>query len=205
MSDSLWSHGLQPSRLLCPWGFPGKNTRVGFHFLFQGPSRHRDWTWVSRITGRFFTVWATREVRTWTWTLLSRVQLFASPWVVHGILQARILEWVAFPFSRGSSQPRKISTQFNWLMAWLNEIITYTACYTEELFFSSFYFSLSWLTKILHPYLRLVRFLSAGVITLDDRIYWGGKSGDLILTKCWDWQMYKALTKRKWETKSNVT
>ena len=24
---------------------------------------------------------------------------------VHGILQARILEWVAFPFSRGSSQP----------------------------------------------------------------------------------------------------
>ena len=30
-----------------------------------------------------------------------------TPWtVVHGILQARILEWVAFPFSRGSSQPR---------------------------------------------------------------------------------------------------
>ena len=26
--------------------------------------------------------------------------------LVHGILQARILEWVAFPFSRGSSQPR---------------------------------------------------------------------------------------------------
>ena len=25
---------------------------------------------------------------------------------VHGILQARILEWVAFPFSRGSSQAR---------------------------------------------------------------------------------------------------
>ena len=25
---------------------------------------------------------------------------------VHGILQARILEWVAIPFSRGSSQPR---------------------------------------------------------------------------------------------------
>ena len=25
---------------------------------------------------------------------------------VHGILQARILEWVAKPFSRGSSQPR---------------------------------------------------------------------------------------------------
>ena len=27
-------------------------------------------------------------------------------YTVHGILQARILEWLAFPFSRGSSQPR---------------------------------------------------------------------------------------------------
>ena len=27
-------------------------------------------------------------------------------YTVHGILQASILEWVAFPFSRGSSQPR---------------------------------------------------------------------------------------------------
>ena len=41
-------------------------------------------------------------------TKLHRVQLFATPtdYTVHGILQARILEWVAFPFSRGSSQPR---------------------------------------------------------------------------------------------------
>jgi len=27
-------------------------------------------------------------------------------YTVHGILQARILEWVAFPYSRGSSKPR---------------------------------------------------------------------------------------------------
>jgi len=27
-------------------------------------------------------------------------------YTIHGILQARILEWVAVPFSRGSSQPR---------------------------------------------------------------------------------------------------
>ena len=27
-------------------------------------------------------------------------------YTVHGILQVRILEWVTFPFSRGSSQPR---------------------------------------------------------------------------------------------------
>ena len=37
MPDSLRSHGLQPIRLLCPWGFPGKkNTGVGCHFLLQG-------------------------------------------------------------------------------------------------------------------------------------------------------------------------
>ena len=33
---------------------------------------------------------------------------------VHGILQARILEWVAGPFSRGSSQPRD-QTQVSWI------------------------------------------------------------------------------------------
>ena len=52
----------------------------------------------------------------WLWAVLSRfspVQLFATPWTVAlqaslsmGILQARILEWVAMPSSRGSSQPR---------------------------------------------------------------------------------------------------
>ena len=31
-------------------------------------------------------------------------------YTVHGVLQARILEWVAFPFSKGSSQPR-VQTQ----------------------------------------------------------------------------------------------
>ena len=41
------------------------------------------------------------------WKLLSHVLLFATPrTVVHGILQARILKWVAFPFSRGSFQCR---------------------------------------------------------------------------------------------------
>ena len=59
----------------------------------------------------------------------SCVWFFEIPWTVaspgssvHGILQARIMEWVAIPFSRGSSQPRDrtwvscISSRFftNW-------------------------------------------------------------------------------------------
>ena len=51
--------------------------------------------------------------RRWWWLFqsLSHVQFFAIPWTmpgssVHGISQARILEWVAISFSRGSSWPR---------------------------------------------------------------------------------------------------
>ena len=35
MSNSLWPHGLPPTRFFCPWNSPGKNTRVGFHFLLH--------------------------------------------------------------------------------------------------------------------------------------------------------------------------
>ena len=33
MSDSLWPHGLQSTRLLRPWDFPGKSTGVGCHWI----------------------------------------------------------------------------------------------------------------------------------------------------------------------------
>ena len=56
--------------------------------------------------------------------LLSCVLLFATPWTVayicdpkssvHGISQARILQWVAISFSRGSSQPRH-QTHISWI------------------------------------------------------------------------------------------
>ena len=49
------------------------------------------------------------------------VQLFVTPWTVAlqaplsmGILQARILEWIAMPSFRGSSQPRN-RTQFSYI------------------------------------------------------------------------------------------
>ena len=34
--DSFVTYGLQPTRLLSLWDFPGKNTGVGCHFLLQG-------------------------------------------------------------------------------------------------------------------------------------------------------------------------
>ena len=36
VSDSCIPRVGQPTRLLCPWDFPNKNTEVGCHFLLQG-------------------------------------------------------------------------------------------------------------------------------------------------------------------------
>ena len=65
VSDSLRPHGLQPTRLLCPWDSPGKNTRVGCHALLQGnlPDsgiEHRSLKSLA-LAGGFFTTSATWE------------------------------------------------------------------------------------------------------------------------------------------------
>ena len=55
-SATLWT--VSPTRLLCPWDFPAKNTGVGCHFLLQGIFPTQDWTCiscVSCIASRFFT------------------------------------------------------------------------------------------------------------------------------------------------------
>ena len=86
------------------------------------------------------------------------VQLIATPCTihtVHGILQARILEWVAFPFSRGSSQPRDrtqvscIAGRFftNWAMQLLiSHIITGVLnwCTSNHLYLYTFLFSVGY-------------------------------------------------------------
>ena len=57
----------------------------------------------------------------WNWKSLSRVWLFVTHGLVHGILQARILEWVTFPFSRdlpnSGIEPRSPALQMDSLPA----------------------------------------------------------------------------------------
>ena len=36
LCPTLWHFGLKPTRLLCPWNFPGKNTGLDCHSLLQG-------------------------------------------------------------------------------------------------------------------------------------------------------------------------
>ena len=52
-----------------------------------------------------FCLWCKLGIQLSVW--ISNCPTLSDPlyYTVHGILQARILEWVAFPFSRGSSQP----------------------------------------------------------------------------------------------------
>ena len=79
----------------------------------RGSSQPRDRPQVSCIAGKFFTLWATRKSPSVcdSCSVMSNslqphglCSLPASS--VHGILQTRILEWIAIPFSRVSSWPR---------------------------------------------------------------------------------------------------
>ena len=73
----------------------------------RGTFRPRNQTRVSCIVGRRFTVWATKwsEITQSCPTLCNTMDCSLSGSSVHGIFQARVLEWIAISFSKGSSNP----------------------------------------------------------------------------------------------------
>ena len=77
ISGSLRPHGLQPARLLCPWGFSRQEHWSGLLMpSSRGSSQPRDQTQVSPIAGGFFTICATGEALDRLYTLrLIRVDL----------------------------------------------------------------------------------------------------------------------------------
>ena len=94
MSDSLWPHE-KPIRLFCPWNSPERNTAVGSHPLLQG----------ILLTQGSLPIINSAQLLSHVWLLQPHKCILPSS-SVHGILQVRILEWVAISFSRGSSWPR---------------------------------------------------------------------------------------------------
>ena len=80
-SCSVISDYLQPHGLYSPWNSPGQITGVGSHSLLQG---------IFPTQGSNPSLLHCRQI-------LYQLSHQRSP---------RILEWVAYPFSRGSSQPR---------------------------------------------------------------------------------------------------
>ena len=88
MSNSVRPHRRQPTRLQCPWDSPGKNTGVGCHFLLQCVK-----------------VKSESEVAQSCPTLRDPMDHSLPGSSIHGILQARVLEWGAIAFS--NDQPRQ--------------------------------------------------------------------------------------------------
>ena len=137
----LWPHGLQPTRLLCPQDFPGKNTGVGCHSSSSKSSQCRDQTHVFGLAGRFFTTEPPGKPCSLSFVYEKCVlgsQLYLTPWNSmncrlsgssgHGILWVRMLEWVTIPFSGGSSQSRD-QTQVSYITGGLLTIwATTEAC-----------------------------------------------------------------------------
>ena len=75
-------------RLLCPWDSPGRNTGVGCHFLLQ-----------------CMKVKSQSEVAQSCPTLRDPMDCSPPGFSVHGIFQARVLEWVAIAFSLLTWEP----------------------------------------------------------------------------------------------------
>ena len=75
-------HRRQPTRLHCPWDSPGKNTGVGCHFLLQCMKLKSE-----------------SEVTQSCPTLSDPMDCSLPGSSVHGIFQARVLEWGAIAFS----------------------------------------------------------------------------------------------------------
>ena len=61
VSNSLWLYGMQPTRLLCPWGSPGKNTGGGCLALLQGIFPTQGSNLGLLHCRKFLYRWATRE------------------------------------------------------------------------------------------------------------------------------------------------
>ena len=89
MSESVQPHRWQPTRLPRPRDSPGKNTGVGCHFLLQ-----------------CMKVKSESEVSQSRPTPSDPMDCSLPGSSVHGIFQARVLEWVATAFSK-----RKVTTE----------------------------------------------------------------------------------------------
>ena len=101
MSNSVRPHRRQPTRLPRPRDSPGKNTGVGCHFLLQ-----------------CMKVKSESEVAQWRPTLSDPMDCSLPGSSVHGIFQARVLEWGATAFSKNV-----LKLFINAFSVWYNAIL----------------------------------------------------------------------------------
>ena len=102
VSDSVQLHRRQPTRLRRPWDSPGKNTGVGCHFLLQ-----------------CMKVKSESEVAQSCPTLSGPMDCSLPGSSIHGIFQARVLEWGAIAFSGHTSYWACKVSQLMQLRDWI--------------------------------------------------------------------------------------
>ena len=107
MSNSVRPHRRQPTRLLCPWNSPGKNTGVGCHFLLQ-----------------YMHVKSESEVAQLCSSLSDPMDCSQPGSSIRGIFQARVLEWGAIAFSLYHARQLQLHTRSNSHGKILNQIET---------------------------------------------------------------------------------
>ena len=117
----MWPHRRQPTRLPHPWDSPGKNTGVGCHFLLQCVK-----------------VKSEREVAQSYLTLLDPIDCSLPGSSVHGIFQARVLEWGATAFSLVAHNSVYLGVTLQWHFSiYLHLWPTFFSRQGSELFFLS--------------------------------------------------------------------
>ena len=89
VSDSVRPHRRQPTRLCCPWDSPAKNTGMGCHSLLQCMKVKNE----------------SEVAQSWP-TLCDPMDCSLPGSSIHGIFQARVLEWVAIAFSESRYSDR---------------------------------------------------------------------------------------------------
>ena len=90
VSDSVRPHRRQPTRLPWPWDSPGKSTGVGCHFLLQ-----------------CMKVKSESHVAQSCLTLCDPMDCRLPGSSVHGIFQAKVLEWGAITLDKGRNNKRE--------------------------------------------------------------------------------------------------
>ena len=99
MSDSVRPHRRQPTRLRRPWDSPGENTGVGCHFLLQ-----------------CMKVKSESEVAQSCPTLSDPMDCSLPGSSIHGIFQARVLEWGQVPSNNlGKSPWFEVTSRIFWV------------------------------------------------------------------------------------------
>ena len=133
MSDSMRPHRQQPTRLCHPWDSPGKNTGVGCHFLLQCMKVKNE-----------------SEVTQSCPTLRNPMDCSLPGSSIHGIFQARVLEWVAIAFSEysGLISFRMGGLDLLAVQGTLKSLVQHHSSKTSVLWCSAFF-----IVQVSHPYM----------------------------------------------------